>query len=61
VVGAPDPKTGEAIHAFVVPAGDQAPDPRDAHRSGPATAEHEQRAQVDHGDPGSAGERQRKA
>jgi acyl-CoA synthetase (AMP-forming)/AMP-acid ligase II len=27
VVGAPDPETGEAIHAFVVPAGDQAPDP----------------------------------
>jgi fatty-acyl-CoA synthase len=26
VVGAPDPGTGEAIHAFVVPAGDQAPD-----------------------------------
>lgn len=29
VVGAPDPDTGEAIHAFVVPAGDRAPD-RDA-------------------------------
>lgn len=29
VVGAPDPATGEAIHAFVVPAGDEAPD-RDA-------------------------------
>ncbi len=27
VVGAPDPDTGEAIHAFVVPALDQAPDP----------------------------------
>jgi acyl-CoA synthetase (AMP-forming)/AMP-acid ligase II len=26
VVGAPDPRTGEAIHAFVVPAGCQAPD-----------------------------------
>jgi fatty-acyl-CoA synthase len=26
VVGAPDPATGEAIHAFVVPASDQAPD-----------------------------------
>lgn len=26
VVGAPDPATGEAIHAFVVPAGDQVPD-----------------------------------
>jgi fatty-acyl-CoA synthase len=26
VVGAPDPRTGEAIHAFVVPAGDEAPD-----------------------------------
>jgi acyl-CoA synthetase (AMP-forming)/AMP-acid ligase II len=26
VVGAPDPHTGEAIHAFVVPAGDEAPD-----------------------------------
>jgi acyl-CoA synthetase (AMP-forming)/AMP-acid ligase II len=26
VVGAPDPETGEAVHAFVVPAGDQAPD-----------------------------------
>jgi acyl-CoA synthetase (AMP-forming)/AMP-acid ligase II len=26
VVGAPDPQTGEAIHAFVVPAGDQEPD-----------------------------------
>ncbi|MFL6128727.1 MAG: class I adenylate-forming enzyme family protein [Mycobacteriales bacterium] len=26
VVGAPDPQTGEAIHAFVVPAGDEAPD-----------------------------------
>jgi fatty-acyl-CoA synthase len=26
-VGAPDPQTGEAIHAFVVPAGDDAPDP----------------------------------
>lgn len=26
VVGAPDPDTGEAIHAFVVPAGDEAPD-----------------------------------
>ena len=28
VVGAPDPDTGEAIHAFVVPALDQAPDPK---------------------------------
>jgi acyl-CoA synthetase (AMP-forming)/AMP-acid ligase II len=27
VVGAPDPQTGEAIHAFVVPAGGDAPDP----------------------------------
>jgi acyl-CoA synthetase (AMP-forming)/AMP-acid ligase II len=27
VVGAPDPQTGEAVHAFVVPAGDRAPDP----------------------------------
>jgi fatty-acyl-CoA synthase len=27
VVGAPDPETGEAVHAFVVPAGDRAPDP----------------------------------
>jgi fatty-acyl-CoA synthase len=27
VVGAPDPETGEAIHAFVVPASDRAPDP----------------------------------
>ena len=27
VVGAPDPDTGEAIHAFVVPASDRAPDP----------------------------------
>ena len=26
VVGAPDPQTGEAIHAFVVPTGDAAPD-----------------------------------
>jgi acyl-CoA synthetase (AMP-forming)/AMP-acid ligase II len=26
VVGAPDPATGEAIHAFVVPAGGQVPD-----------------------------------
>jgi fatty-acyl-CoA synthase len=26
VVGAPDPQTGEAIHAFVVPVGDRAPD-----------------------------------
>ncbi len=26
VVGAPDPRTGEAIHAFVVPTGDRAPD-----------------------------------
>lgn len=26
VVGAPDPQTGEAIHAFVVPTGDEAPD-----------------------------------
>ena len=26
VVGAPDPQTGEAIHAFVVPAGDHMPD-----------------------------------
>jgi acyl-CoA synthetase (AMP-forming)/AMP-acid ligase II len=27
VVGGPDPQTGEAIHAFVVPAGDDVPDP----------------------------------
>lgn len=27
VVGAPDERTGEAVHAFVVPAGDRAPDP----------------------------------
>ena len=27
VVGAPDSQTGEAIHAYVVPAGDEAPDP----------------------------------
>ena len=26
VVGRPDPETGEAVHAFVVPAGDQVPD-----------------------------------
>ncbi|HEU4348962.1 MAG TPA: long-chain fatty acid--CoA ligase, partial [Actinoplanes sp.] len=26
VVGTPDPDTGEAIHAFVVPAGDEPPD-----------------------------------
>jgi fatty-acyl-CoA synthase len=26
VVGAPDPETGEAIHAFVVPTGDDEPD-----------------------------------
>jgi fatty-acyl-CoA synthase len=27
VVGRPDPRTGEAVHAYVVPVGDQAPDP----------------------------------
>jgi acyl-CoA synthetase (AMP-forming)/AMP-acid ligase II len=32
VVGTPDPRTGEAIHAFVVPAGDAEPD-SDALRS----------------------------
>ena len=46
VVGTPDEQTGEAIHAFVVPAGGRAPDHDAPGRAGPRRTRRGQRSQT---------------